>query len=44
MLLGLFVDPMRIAPGAILAPFHPLRVLPLVLIREEVAALTLGAL
>ena len=34
---------MRVAPGAVLAPLHPLRVLPLVLIREEVTVFALGA-
>src|SRR4026207_16475 len=44
MLLGLFVRLMRVAVRAILPPLYPFRVLPLVLIGEEVAALTLGAL
>src|SRR5215208_7881046 len=43
MLLRLFVHPMRVAAGAVLAPLHPLRVLPLVLVGEEVAAFALGA-
>jgi hypothetical protein len=34
---------MPIAMGAVLAPLHPLGVLPLVLISKEVAVLTLGA-
>jgi hypothetical protein len=34
---------MPVADGAVLAPFNPLRVLPLVLISEEVAAFALGA-
>jgi hypothetical protein len=37
------VDPVRVAPGAVLAPLHALGVLPLVLIRKEVAVLALGA-
>jgi hypothetical protein len=37
------VGAVLVAPGAILPPLHPLRVLPLVLVREEVAALALGA-
>jgi hypothetical protein len=32
-----------VADGAVLAPFYPLRVLPLVLISKEVAAFALGA-
>jgi hypothetical protein len=32
-----------VADGAVFAPFNPLRVLPLVLVSEEVAALALGA-
>jgi len=43
MLLGLFVRLVRVAVGAILPPFYPLRVLPLVLIGEEVAVFALGA-
>jgi hypothetical protein len=35
---------MGIAPGAVLPPLHALRVLPLVLIGEEVAVFALGAL
>src|SRR5215212_6362979 len=43
-LLGLFMRAVRVAAGAVLAPLDPLRMLPLVLVRKEVAALTLGAL
>jgi hypothetical protein len=43
-LLRLFMLFMRIANGAVLAPFNPLRMLPLVLVSEEVAASALGAL
>jgi hypothetical protein len=34
---------MPVADGTVLAPFNPLRVLPLVLVSEEVAAFALGA-
>jgi hypothetical protein len=44
MLLGLFVLLVRVAVGAVLPPLYPFRVLPLVLIGEEVAAFALGAL
>jgi hypothetical protein len=36
------VDAVLIAVGAVLPPLHPLRVLPLVFIGEEIAVLTLG--
>jgi hypothetical protein len=36
------MDAVLIAVGAVLPPLHPLGVLPLVLIGEEVAVLTLG--
>jgi hypothetical protein len=38
------VKPVRVAPGAVFPPLDALRVLPLVLIRKEVAAFALGAL
>jgi hypothetical protein len=37
------MNPMRVAPGTVLPPLHALRVLPLVLIGEEVAVFALGA-
>jgi hypothetical protein len=43
MLLRLFVKLVRVAVGAVFPPLYPLRVLPLVLIGEEVAVLALGA-
>jgi hypothetical protein len=43
MLLGLFVRLVRVAVRAVLPPLYPLRVLPLVLIGEEVAVFALGA-
>jgi hypothetical protein len=35
---------MAVAHGTVLTPFNPFRVLPLVLVGEEVAAFALGAL
>jgi hypothetical protein len=37
------MNPVRVAPGAVLPPLHTLRVLPLVLIGKEVAVFALGA-
>jgi hypothetical protein len=37
------MDAVRVAAGAILPPFDPLWMLPLVLVRKEVAAFALGA-